>query len=251
MKVSCRLLAALIFAGSALLASDLTITFQTKGKGVLFKAAGGVEVEYHSEGFLLTRNVSTKQDTLVDYAKGITYTIDHKKQTIGMLKLEDALAAMESMGAQPEGMAGFMGAMFGDPNDVSVEKDGTEVVAERLCNRHLIRVAKLKAELYADPKLKLPVQDAVWAKHMKARAAATAAAGAMATAFKRLYEEMSKVKGVVLKSVIGGGMMPTMERTATEVSTATVDPALFKLPEGYKVEDLGKKMREEMAKAGR
>lgn len=249
MKFSCRFLIPLLVAGTSLLGADLTITFNTKGKG-LFKAAGGVQVEHYTEAFQLTRDTTTKQDTLVDYAKGVTYTIDHKKRTIGMFKLEDAMAAMDSLGsAQPEGMASVMGALFGDPNDVSVDRDGTEVVADRLCHRYKIRVAKLNAELFADPKLKMPVPDAVWAKHYKASAARMAAAGPAAAAFRRLYEEMSKIKGVVLKSTIGGGMVPTVERVATEVSMAPVDPASFKLPEGYPIEDLGKKMREEMAKA--
>ncbi len=251
MKNSCRFLMPLLMAGTCLLGADLTITFNTKGKG-LFKAAGGVQVEHYSEAYMLSRDEANKLDTLVDYGKGITYTINHKKKTIDMLKLEDALAAMESVGGQAEGMASVMGAMFGDPNDVSVDKDGTEVVADRLCSRYKIRVAKLNAELFADPKLKMPVPDAVWAKHMKASAARMAAAGPAAAAFKRLYEEMAKIKGVVLKSVIGGGMMmPTMERTATGVSTAAVDPGIFKLPEGYKLEDVGKKMREDMAKAAK
>jgi len=78
-----------------------------------------------------------------------------------------------------------------------------------------------------------------------------ASAGPAAAAYKRLYEEMSKVKGVVLKSSIGGGMIPTVTRTATAVSRSPIDRALFRLPEGYKVEDLGKKMREEMAKGAK
>lgn len=251
MEFSCRFLVPLLMVATSLLGADLTITFNSKGKG-LFKAAGGVQIEYFTENFMLTRDEANKQDVLVDYGKGITYTINHKKQTVEMLKLEDALAAMESAGAQVEGMAGVMGAMFGDPNDVSVDKDGQEVVAERMCNRYKIRVAKLNAELYADPKLKLPVTEAIWAKHMKARAASMAAAGPAAAAFKRLYEEMSKVKGVVLRSIISGGMMmPTMERTATAVSTTDIDASLFKLPEGYKVQDVGKKMREDMAKAAK
>jgi hypothetical protein len=227
-------------------AGDLTITYNTTAKGALAKG-GGTEIHYYTPAFHLNRNEGEKRDTLIDFGKDTTYTIDHKKKTIEMMKMEDALAALEGMDqAQPAAMGAMMGAMFGNPNEFKVDKLGPEQVAGRSCQDYLIQAGKLKMALSADPSLKIPVPDAAFNRMMKSRAAAFAKAGPMGASFKRLYEEMAKIKGVPLKTHLTGFMGMDVATEATRIEQTPVPSALFVLPAGYKMEDMGKKLREEM-----
>lgn len=246
MRLRLVLTLAATLAFGSLAASDLTITFNSTGKGA---AGSGTEVHYYSPDFQLVRNEKEKRDNLVDFKQGITYTIDHKKQTIGKISFDDAMGALESLSsAQPEGMGAMMGAMFGDPNDCKVEKLGTETVAGRTCQGWSIKVGKLGMTLAADPTLKTPMAEGAYAKMMKTRAAQFAKAGPLGASFKRLYEEMSKIKGIPLKTHMTGMMGMDVSNEATKVDTSAIPASLFVLPAGYKIEDLGKKLREDMKK---
>jgi hypothetical protein len=251
MKNACRIAALTLMTSLVALAGDLTITFNAKAK-TLLGTNSGTEIQYYSATHMLSRNESTKQDALVDYVKGVSYTIDHKKKVVEMLSFDDALAALQGLDqALPKEASGMMGAMFGDPNDVSVDDSGAETVAGRTCIKYKIRVAKLNMEVSADPKLKPPFSAEIWAKAQRARAAQMAKAGPMGATFKRLFDEMSKIQGIPLKTRMSGFMGMDTQTEATSVVEGPVPAALFVLPAGYKVEDMGKKLKEELAKSAR
>ncbi|WP_316413853.1 DUF4412 domain-containing protein [Mesoterricola silvestris] len=241
-------LAATLVCG-ALAAADLTITFNSVAKGMMGAGGTSTEIHYYSSEFNMVRNEKDRRDTLVDFKNGISYTIDHKKKTISKMSFDDALAALESLNAaQPEGMGQMFGAMFGDPNDFKVDKVGPETVAGRSCTAWNIRVGKLAMSLSADPTLKQPIPDTTYMKMVQARAAQFAKAGPMGASFKRLYEEMAKIKGIPLKTHMTGMMGMDVATEATKIEQGPVPAATFTLPAGYKIEDAGKKMREEMMK---
>jgi hypothetical protein len=236
------LAAALAFGSLA--AADLTITYTATAKGL---GKGGTEIQYFTPKFHLTSNEEAKTEALVDFEKGISYTIDHKKKTIQMLRMEDALDALEGLNqAQPEAMAGIMAGMFGNPNEVKVEKLDREQVAGRDCQKYLITVGKLSMALSADPTLKQPMPDASYMRMIQARAATMAKAGPLGASFKRLYEEMAKIKGVALKTDMKGFMGMRVTSEATKVDQSAIAGDRFTLPAGYKMEDQGKKLREEL-----
>lgn len=231
-------------------AADLTITFNTKAKAMMGSAHDGTEVHYYTTAFQMTRGVDTKMDNLVDYGQGMTYTIDHKKKTIDKLSFDDAMDALDALKEGPAGGAAKVMAKFmGDPNDVKVEKRGTETVAGRTCQGWHVQVGKLVMDLSADPSLKMPVPDAAYAKMMKARAAQFAKAGPMGASYKRLYEELSKIKGVPLKTHMAGAMGLDVTSEATQIVTTPIPAATFTLPDGYKVTDMGKQLKEQLSKA--
>lgn len=237
------------FACACLPASDLTITYTATSKGMWASGGGGTEVHYYNSKFLLNRNEAAKRDSLVDFEKGISYSIDHKKKTIDMVKLADALAALEGLSqAQPEGMGALMGTMFGDPNEVKVEKLDTETIAGRKCQKYNIKAGKLAMAMSADPTLKAPVAEAAYARMIQARAASLAKAGPMGASFKRLYEELAKVNGIPLKTHMTGFMGLNVATEATKIDESPIPASLFGLPADYKLVDMGKKMREEMKK---
>ncbi|BDU75178.1 DUF4412 domain-containing protein [Mesoterricola sediminis] len=224
-------------------AADLTITSTTSAK----RLGEGTEVRYYTAAHTLTRNARDQRDTLVDFTKGATYTIDHKKKVIEMITFEDAFAALDALnGSLPEGVGGLMGAMFGDPNDVKVEKKGADKVAGRACEAWSIRVGKLLMEVSLDPTLRPPYPDTASARMVRAQAAAFAKAGPAGASFKRLYEEMAKLKGMPLKTHLAGLMGMDAVTEATRVETGPIPAATFELPTGYRLEDAGKKLRAEL-----
>jgi len=237
---------ALVFG--RLSAADLSITFNAKSKVMMSSAKSGTEIHYYSATRQLTKGVDTGQDQLVDYQQGISYLIDHKKKTIEKISFDDAAAALDSLNQASGGGKGMMASLFGDPNDCKVEKTGVEQVAGRTCQGWHITVGKLAMDLSADPTLKLPMQDAAYARMVRTRAAQFAKAGPMGATYKRLFEEMAKIKGVPLKTHMSGLMGMDVATEAVKIETIPIPANTFNLPEGYKVEDLGKKLQEQLAK---
>jgi len=226
----------------SLAAADLTITFNATGKG-----GGGTEVHYYTSAFHMVRNETQKRDNLVDFKEGVTYSIDHKKKVISKISFDDAMAALEALNTtKTEGLGGMMGAMFGDPNDWKVEQQGTETILGRTCQKSAIKVGKLSMVLSADPTLKMPMPDAAYAKMMKSQAAQFTKMGPMGASFKKLYEEMAKIKGVPLKTHMTGMMGMDNTTEATKIDQSPIPAATFVLPTGYKLEDEGKKLKDGM-----
>lgn len=239
---------ALFFSVLTLSATDLAITYKVEGKGLL-AGKPSTETHYYTPKYQLVRNEVTRIDTLVDFEKATSYTIDHGKKTIGMMRMEDALAAMDAMDEQAPGMVGnLMGAMFGDASKCQVEKTGAEEIAGRKCTTYKITVGKLLMIMSADPSLVAPAPAASYTRMLRAKAALMAKAGPSAAAFKRLYEEMSKIKGLPLKTQMSGFMGMNSTSEATAIKEGPLPGTLFTLP-AYPVQDVGKQMREDMAKA--
>jgi len=238
----------LLFSATLGWSTDLTITFKTGGKGML-GAKSSLETHYYTSRYQMVRNEGTKVDSLVDYERGVTYSIDHTKQNISMIRMEDALAVLDTMGnGEKSPAAGIMGAMFGDPDQCTVTEAGSEVVAGRSCTIHKIVVGKLNMVLSADPTLKAPVPAGSYMKMMRAKAASMARAGMAGASYKRLYEEMGRVKGIPLKTAMSGMMGVNATSEATQVKAGSVPASTFTLPD-YPIEDMGKKMREQMEKS--
>jgi len=249
MKIVLGLAVAAALVCASVSAADLTITFTSKSKGMLGSGNSGTEIHYYTSTFQMTRRVESKQDQLVDYDQGISYSIDHKKKTIAKISFDDALAALDSMKQAPGGASGMMSSMFGDPNDCKVEKMTMEKVADRNCQGWHVQVGKLVMDMDAHATLKIPVPDAAYAKMMQASAAQFAKAGPMGASYKRFYEELAKIKGVPLKTHMTGFMGMDVANEATKIETTPIPATTFALPDGYKVTDMGKTLKEQMAKS--
>ncbi len=251
-----RLVASAFLLTASLVAGDLTISFTTKGKGPMGVKLDGEETHYYSSRYQLTTNATTRTDTLVDYQDFVTYTVLHKEKKIQKMSLDDALAVMEAMQSQPEmaeGMGAMMGAMFGGgkkKDTFKVEEKGTETVAGRTCVKWAFQIMGIDAETSNDPTLMPPVPAVSYAKMKRMQGAAMAMMGPMGKAWVKYYEELSKIKGIALKNRVKTSGMLSMDSTqeATKVVEGPIPAATFKLPEGYKMEDVGKKLRQDLAK---
>jgi hypothetical protein len=234
------------------LAGDLTITSNSKVKGPMSMSGEGVQTQYYNINFHKTVDEGTKIDSLVDYNKGVFYTINHKDKKIDLMTFDDLVAigeAMEAKLAQMANMPKFLqGAMGGgDPGEVKVEKLGDDTVAGRACKKYKLTIGKLVQELSLDPSLKPPVNPAAFAKFSKLRGNMLAGPGS--AAMKKLIEELSKLQGMALKTHMSGFMGTDSTMEATEVKTTAIPVTVFTLPEGYKTEDTGKKLLKDLQKS--
>jgi hypothetical protein len=144
----------------------------------------------------------------------------------------------------------MMSKMFGDPNNFKVTEEGQETVAGRSCNKYRIMVGKIVMDMSNDPTLKMPMSEASYQNMLKMRGASMAASPT-GKSFARLYEEMAKIKGFTLKSHMTGMMGMDILTVATAVKEGAIDPSVFALPSGYQMEDLGAKIKAQMAKQHR
>lgn len=230
-------LAAQAFAG------DLTIAMTGSGK------TGGPHTQYWSTKFMRTNNPGTGSDVLVDYEKGITYTIDHKKKVIQKMAWDDLEAAVEGMSRQFKDLPPAVLAMMpgGAGGEVVVEDEGKEAVVGRTCRKWKITMGKMVMETSNDPTLKPPVPAVSYTRFLRVRNLA-GAMGPAAAGMKKLGEEMAKIQGMALKTRTVMPMIGEITTEATEVKEGPIPASAFALPEGYKVEDLGAKMAKQFSK---
>ncbi|HET6331347.1 MAG TPA: hypothetical protein VFF76_11225 [Holophagaceae bacterium] len=237
-----------LLVSSAAIAGDLTITMNAHGKGPMGSGSNSVQTHYYSSKFMRMNDPANQVDTLMDYGTMTSYTINHKKKLIQKMSFQDAVDAMNEASSQnQEGMSAMMNAMFGDPDNFKVTEEGKDSVAGRSCNKYKILVGKLVMELSNDPTLKMPMPEVSYQKMVKMRGAMMAAMPS-GKAFVRLYEEMSKIKGLTLKSHMTGMMGMDIQSEATAVKEGAIDPSVFALPSGYQMEDMGAKLKAQMAK---
>jgi hypothetical protein len=72
--------------------------------------------------------------------------------------------------------------------------------------------------------------------------------GPAAGQMKKIGEEFGKIQGLALKTHNVLPMLGEVSSEAVEVKEGAIPSEAFSLPDGYKMEDAGKKMREQMAK---
>lgn len=251
MKGLLRIALMTMLSAACALGGDLTITFNAKTKGPMGMGGEGVQTQYYTTNYFKTADEGTKVDTLVDYAKGIFYTIKHKDKVVEVMTFDDLVAigeAMEAKTAQMANMPKFLqGMMGGNAGDVKVEKLGEDSVAGRACKKYKLTLGKMTQELSLDPSLKPPVNPAAFAKFQKLKG--NMFAGPAGASMKKMSEELGKLQGMTLKSHMTGFMGMDSQMEATEVKTSAIPAATFALPDGYKTEDVGKKMLKELQKS--
>jgi len=242
MSTPLRTLLVVVGSSACLLAADLTITFKSKTKG----SSEGIQTSYYSTSFHKEVNEATKTDTLVDYDKGIIYTVNHKNKKIEKITFDDLVEIAEATAKQLDQMPDFMKNMLGggEQGEMKVEELGSDTVAGRPCKKYKLSMGKLVNEMSVDPSLKPPANPAAYAKFMKLRA--NTIPGSTGSSLKKLYEEMSKIKGLALKTHMTGLMGMDSFTEATDVKTSDIPASTFALPADYKIEDQGKELKKKL-----
>jgi hypothetical protein len=229
-----------ILSSVILLAGDLTITSHITGKGHFAKES--TQTQYVDATRMRTNNESLKTDTLVDYGHEVFYTIDHTKKVVTKVTFKDMQEAMQGMEDQMANMPGMVTRMmFGDTTEVKVDQLGADTVLGRPCRKVRVSIGKMVEELSMDPSLQFPIHD-----YAKAMSFTNRMPGAMGALFKRIAQEVGKLKGVALRTHVTGLMGMDMTTEATAVSTAAIPASVWALPAGYKEVDGGREMKESM-----
>jgi len=265
-----KILTTLIFLGAlspSVFAADLTVSYQIKeGK------KKGERTVYWSDKFNLTKDSLSKVDTLYDYDAGMMYTIDHREKKIETFNFKDMGGMMgdaqqmmgEMMGRKaPRGdktigqsMEESTAKYFGDPGKVVLQKLGTLTVAGRSCDNYKVerKGGKIETsqEVCVDPTLSPPQNPNAEVAQM--HQAAEAMSGTLGNLQSPAERELANLKGTPLRRInnsktkgmmFGGGNIQ-MEEEATLVQVGPIDPAVFRLPSGYKQIDQAQMMRDQM-----
>jgi hypothetical protein len=227
-------------SAASLLASDLTITSQVTGKGAMAKDA--TQIQYFSATRMRTNHTGSKTDSLVDYGQEAMYTIDHDKKVVTRSTFKDLEDSMQALEDQMAGMPEMVTKMmFGDISEVKVEQLGPDTILGRPCKKVRITIGKMVSELSLDPSLQMPVKN-----YGKAMTMLNRMPGQAGVLFKKLYEEMARLKGVALKTRVTGLMGMDVTTVATEVSTASIPGSAWALPADYAQKDGGKELKDSM-----
>jgi hypothetical protein len=246
MKVPLRLPAILLLSALGSLAGDLTLTM--KGSG---KYNEGMQTQLWSSKYMRLNNPGMQKDHLMDYEKGVSYTIDHKKKVIEMSTFDDLEAVAEASAAMLKDLPPMVLKMMpgGDAGgEISVEDQGKEVVAGRTCRKWVFTSGgKTLHETSNDPSLKIPVQAGAYQRAQKIQRV-IGAMGTAAAQMAKLGLELSKIQGVPLKYKMTMPMIGEIGSEAIEVKEGAIPDSAFALPDGYKTEDTGKKLRAQMSK---
>jgi hypothetical protein len=253
------LLAALAVAALAcqLFAGDLKITYK-KEATAMSATQKSEEIHYYSSRFQRVNNNQDKMDSLTDYKDFTIYQIDHKKKTISKITLDDLMKAMKLMSAQAQNVdpqtKKMMEAMFGGSGPAKTEKLGKATIAGRTCDKWKITIGKSAYVICADPSLDVPIPKNALEKGSQLKDAMSITVPGMGDMFAKLLPEMAKIKGVQLKTETEMSMMVISTKTlleATKIETAAIPASMFELPKGYKIEDAGKKMVEDLQKSAK
>jgi hypothetical protein len=244
MKAPMRLAVLLLFASLSALTADLTLTMTGTGKN-----QEGEETQYWSAKFMRTNHSASQIDSMVDFEKGISYTINHKKKLIQQISWDDLEASMEAMADKMKDLPLFAQKMMGGGGEATVtaEEQGAETILGRKCKKWKITMGKMIIESSNDPTLKPPVPAVSYKRFLKLRNSMGQMSGNSA-GMKKLGEELAKVQGIALRTHTVVPIVGDLTSVATAIKEGPIPASTFSLPEDYKVEDTGKKMREGVAK---
>lgn len=233
-----RLGALLLLSALTTVAGDLTIAMRGTGKN-----SEGIQTHYWSTKFMRINHPGAQTDTLVDYEKGMNYTINHAKKTVEYFSWDDLEAMAEGVARQMKDIPPQILAMMpgGGGGEVTVENEGKEKVVGRTCQKWVITAGKTVFETCNDATLKPPVPAVSLTRFMKLRNL-MGAVGPAAAQMKKVGEEMAKIQGLALKTRTVLPFVGEITTEATEVKEGPIPASTFELPAGYKSVDKGKEL---------
>jgi hypothetical protein len=218
-------------------AQDITIHETTTSTGMAGRGASGntTQTRYISSNAM--KNVSSSGlDSIIQFSEGKIITIDNSKKTyseITFQQMNDLLAKMtatQESEENAEAMAAMRGLMGQLSDSITVTKAGPgENIAGYATEKYLI-AGMLNMEIQAAPALKMPT---LYYDAMKMQAAKN-----LMFDMNKIYDEMKKIEGTPLKTVITMKMMNMEMKTTTLVTSVEKTPipaSVFQVPAGYKL----------------
>ncbi|HEX9081800.1 MAG TPA: hypothetical protein VF768_05945 [Holophagaceae bacterium] len=234
-------MAALVLSAVGLLATDLTLTQTTTSHSHEVE-----QTQLWSSRFMRINQPEDHMDLLVDFAQGVSYTVDHEKKVIQKITWDDLELATEAFGKKLRGLPPLVQQVMGINNaSVSVEDRGSEPLLGHECRRWRITLGPMMIETSNDPSISLPVPALPYQRFLKLQALIGQRPSDPVLAL-RIGEALAKVQGLALKYRI---VLPIVGQTTTittRLEDGPIPPSAFELPSDYQVEDAGKKMLENL-----
>ncbi len=231
--VPMALVLVLIGLQPAAFGQDITLHQTTTISGMM---GGGdrttTSTQYYSSKALKTSS-SEGQDNIILFETGKIINIDNKKKTYTEFTVEELNEMLSKLGGQSgpdkEKMEQIRKMMGQTVSDFSVTKEGPgETIAGYATEKYRV-TGPMEMEIHAAPDLKIP---ALYYDVMKVRAQSNPMFD-----MRKLYEEMKKINGMPLKTVMNMKMMNMEMKTATVVTSVdrgSIPASTFEVPAGYK-----------------
>ena len=214
----------LAFAAPAA-AEDLTvISTVTASRG-----PGGTQTVYIADDRM--RSNDTETDTIIDYTTGSMTFVEHKKKRYWQTSPAEVQAQFAEMAKMFEGNP-VLAKMFGEAGEAKVTQGGSRTIAGHACDEYKVTMGEAYSFDVCAAKDLQPEVDVHAARRLFA-----ANMGPMAGKMSKLFDELSKIKGLALSStmkisVMGQSIVVTTE--ATEVKVGELGDDVFAVPAGYK-----------------
>ena len=213
---------------------DLTLHQSTTGSGMgMGTESKGPQtsVSYFSGASMKTTSANGT-DVIMRYDQGKIITIDHKKKTYTEMtfeqlqqKINEAAKTMNENKEQMEALRKVMGQSFGP---ISVTKQGPgETIAGYATEKYLV-TGPMQMEIWAAPDVKIP---AAYYDLMKLNVPQNPLFD-----MGKMYEEMKKINGLGLKTVMTMKVMGrsmTTTTVVTELKKGPIPASTFEVPAGY------------------
>ena len=228
----------LLSCTAVLSAQDLTMVTKTR-VGTTENNLMSQSTTYMTANTSRTNDSTNGIDILIDYQKGITYSINHKARTISFTKVSDLpglVAYMKAHASAGKGMDAFnarMNDMYGDPAIFKVESIGKEILLGRSCNKVRITSGNQIMEYSVDPSLKSPVDPARMAQVAGADYFQLAGYPRAAKVMANMMTATANLKGVALKIHESG----VIDMEVTSIKQGSIPASTFVLPIGYAMKD--------------
>ncbi|HEX5474594.1 MAG TPA: DUF4412 domain-containing protein [Vicinamibacterales bacterium] len=213
-------------APPAAMAQDLTLHSKTAMPG---RPSGTSTIYFGQNAMKQTSSDGHGVIVRLDQQKMIL--IDDGRKTYSEMTFEQAQQAgnRAMRGLDPQAAEQMRKMMGGDsPATVTDEGPGGQI-AGYTTEKYELSMGPIQTEIWAAPEITVP---GAYYEAMKALAPANPMID-----MSKMYDEMKKVKGVALKTVMHMNMMGRDMAVTTEVTSidkGPVPPSTFDIPEGYK-----------------
>jgi hypothetical protein len=213
---------------------DLTMRSTTTSSGMMGRGAGTTTSTDYLSKNAMKMSSSDGSDTIIRFDAEKFITVDNKKKTYSEMtfkQLRDSLSKMgDAMKVDPKAMEAMKQIMGSMADSFAVTKEGPgENIAGYASEKYRI-TGPMEMEIWAASSLKIP---AAYYDVMKLQVQSNPMFD-----LGKLYEEMKKIDGISLKTVMTIKMM-NMEMKTTKVVTSVekgaVPDSVFEVPAGYKL----------------
>jgi Domain of unknown function (DUF4412) len=222
-------------AQTRLFEQDLTVHQSTTGSGMGMGSEdkGQQKSATYFSGTSMKWTGAVGTDMIVRYDQGKIITVDHKKKTYTEMtldqlqqKINEAAKTMNENKEQMEALRKVMGQSFGP---ISVTKEGPgETIAGYATEKYLVK-GPMEMQIWAAPDLKIP---GAYYDIMKLNVPQNPLFD-----MGKMYEEMKKINGLGLKTIMTMNVMGrsmTTTTVVTDVQKGTIPASTFEVPAGYK-----------------